>query len=161
MRTSFLFLKIISVSLQRNNLDPDDFYCWQLLETTGIVPMPGRNFGQKEGTYHFRSVLFFCVVHEMSSPNTIGDSTALQDITSRFFSIYLIGLLNICFFLKSLMVNLGYDQSLYSHSARTIRYLTTAYQQTKFDWFSFRQILAYIPCHPFLFLFMLFCSKIR
>ena len=32
------------------------------------------------------------------------------------------------------MVN---DQSLYSHSARTIRYLTTAYQQTKFDWFSF------------------------
>ena len=137
MRTSFLFLKIISVSLQRNNLDPDDFYCWQLLETTGIVPMPGRNFGQKEGTYHFRSVLFFCVVHV---------TALLSRHNELVFSIYLIGLLNICFFLKRLMVN---DQSLYSHSARTIRYLTTAYQQTKFDWFSFSQILAYIPCHPF------------
>ena len=40
------------------------------METTGIVPIPGENYGQKEGTYHFRSVSFFCVVHEMSSPNT-------------------------------------------------------------------------------------------
>ena len=40
------------------------------METTGIVPTPGENYGQKEGTYHFRSVSFFCVVHEMSSPNT-------------------------------------------------------------------------------------------
>lgn len=39
---------------KRNNLNPDQFYCWQMLETTGIVPIPGINFGQKEGTYHFR-----------------------------------------------------------------------------------------------------------
>ncbi|XP_027036528.1 alanine aminotransferase 2-like [Pocillopora damicornis] len=38
----------------RNNLNPDGFYCWQLMETTGIVPTPGENYGQKEGTYHFR-----------------------------------------------------------------------------------------------------------
>ncbi|XP_058944217.2 alanine aminotransferase 2-like isoform X1 [Pocillopora verrucosa] len=39
---------------KRNNLNPDGFYCWQLMETTGIVPIPGENYGQKEGTYHFR-----------------------------------------------------------------------------------------------------------
>lgn len=25
-----------------------------MLEATGITPIPGTNFGQKEGTYHFR-----------------------------------------------------------------------------------------------------------
>lgn len=39
---------------KRNNLDPNDFYCWQLMETTGIVPIPGGVFAQKDGTYHFR-----------------------------------------------------------------------------------------------------------
>ncbi|KAM7446074.1 glycerol-3-phosphate O-acyltransferase 2 [Porites harrisoni] len=33
---------------------PDEFYCWRMLEETGISPVPGSSFGQKEGTYHFR-----------------------------------------------------------------------------------------------------------
>ncbi|XP_073233334.1 alanine aminotransferase 2-like isoform X2 [Porites lutea] len=36
------------------NCAPDKFYCWQMLEATGISPVPGNSFGQKEGTYHFR-----------------------------------------------------------------------------------------------------------
>ena len=28
-----------------------------MLEATGISPVPGNSFGQKEGTYHFRSEL--------------------------------------------------------------------------------------------------------
>lgn len=36
------------------NCTPDEFYCWQMLEATGITPVPGTLFGQKEGTYHFR-----------------------------------------------------------------------------------------------------------
>ncbi|KAL9976103.1 hypothetical protein ACROYT_G013353 [Oculina patagonica] len=37
-----------------NNCTPDEFYCWQMLEATGIAPIPGSNFKQKPGTHHFR-----------------------------------------------------------------------------------------------------------
>lgn len=33
---------------------PDFFYCFELLEETGICVVPGSGFGEKEGTYHFR-----------------------------------------------------------------------------------------------------------
>uniref|UniRef100_A0A914VTN2 Alanine aminotransferase n=1 Tax=Plectus sambesii TaxID=2011161 RepID=A0A914VTN2_9BILA len=35
----------------------DFFYAKQLLETTGICIVPGSGFGQKEGTYHFRTTI--------------------------------------------------------------------------------------------------------
>lgn len=34
---------------------PDTFYCINLLKETGIVVVPGSGFGQKEGTFHFRT----------------------------------------------------------------------------------------------------------
>jgi len=34
---------------------PDVFYCLQLLSKTGIVVVPGSGFGQKQGTWHFRT----------------------------------------------------------------------------------------------------------
>ncbi|KYQ93252.1 alanine transaminase [Tieghemostelium lacteum] len=34
---------------------PDTFYCISLLEETGIVTVPGSGFGQRDGTYHFRT----------------------------------------------------------------------------------------------------------
>lgn len=34
---------------------PDEFYCLQLLEKTGICVIPGSGFGQVEGTWHFRT----------------------------------------------------------------------------------------------------------
>jgi len=33
-------------------------YCYELLEETGICVVPGSGFGQRQGTYHFRSVQF-------------------------------------------------------------------------------------------------------
>lgn len=38
-------------------MQPDAFYCFQLLEETGICVVPGSGFGQKEGTYHFRMTI--------------------------------------------------------------------------------------------------------
>jgi len=38
-------------------LSPDAFYCYQLLEETGICVVPGSGFGQREGTYHFRMTI--------------------------------------------------------------------------------------------------------
>lgn len=35
-------------------LEPNAFYAFKLLETTGICIVPGSGFGQVEGTYHFR-----------------------------------------------------------------------------------------------------------
>lgn len=32
--------------------EPDFFYASELLENTGILVVPGSEFGQKEGTYH-------------------------------------------------------------------------------------------------------------
>lgn len=34
---------------------PDNFYCLQMLDATGVCVVPGSGFGQKEGTWHFRS----------------------------------------------------------------------------------------------------------
>ena len=33
---------------------PDEFYCLQLLDATGICVVPGSGFGQKPNTLHFR-----------------------------------------------------------------------------------------------------------
>ena len=38
-------------------IEADAFYCMELLEQTGIVVVPGSGFGQKEGTYHFRTTI--------------------------------------------------------------------------------------------------------
>jgi len=35
----------------------DAFYCLELLDATGIVLVPGSGFGQRDGTYHFRSTI--------------------------------------------------------------------------------------------------------
>ncbi|KAK6048370.1 aminotransferase, class I/II [Cooperia oncophora] len=39
------------------NMEPDFFYAMQLLEATGVCIVPGSGFGQKEGTYHFRTTI--------------------------------------------------------------------------------------------------------
>nr|CAH8873608.1 unnamed protein product [Trichobilharzia regenti] len=42
---------------KRKGQAPDFFYCLQLLEEKGICVVPGSGFGQKEGTYHFRTTI--------------------------------------------------------------------------------------------------------
>lgn len=39
------------------NMEPDFFYAMQLLESSGICIIPGSGFGQKPGTYHFRTTI--------------------------------------------------------------------------------------------------------
>ncbi|KAH3668513.1 hypothetical protein OGAPHI_002267 [Ogataea philodendri] len=36
-------------------MEPDEYYCAQLLENTGICTVPGSGFGQVEGTWHIRT----------------------------------------------------------------------------------------------------------
>jgi len=36
-------------------VEPDEFYCFRLLDATGICVVAGSGFGQKEGTLHFRT----------------------------------------------------------------------------------------------------------
>jgi len=36
---------------------PDFLYCWELLEATGVVVVPGSGFAQKDGTFHFRTTI--------------------------------------------------------------------------------------------------------
>ena len=38
-------------------MEADALYCLQLLESTGIVVVPGSGFGQVQGTYHFRTTI--------------------------------------------------------------------------------------------------------
>lgn len=42
---------------RKEGMEPDLFYCMNLLEKTGICVVPGSGFGQKEGTYHFRTTI--------------------------------------------------------------------------------------------------------
>ncbi|KAL0128405.1 hypothetical protein PUN28_003583 [Cardiocondyla obscurior] len=37
--------------------EPDVFYAFKLLESTGICVIPGSGFGQKPGTFHFRTTI--------------------------------------------------------------------------------------------------------
>lgn len=50
-------LKFSEKAKQAANADgklPDEFYCFQCLEETGVVLVAGSGFGQKDGTYHLR-----------------------------------------------------------------------------------------------------------
>jgi len=38
-----------------NGNAPDEFYCLQLLDATGVCVVPGSGFGQEDGTFHFRT----------------------------------------------------------------------------------------------------------
>uniref|UniRef100_A0A0M3INT1 alanine transaminase n=1 Tax=Ascaris lumbricoides TaxID=6252 RepID=A0A0M3INT1_ASCLU len=42
---------------KKQNVAPDFLYGMKMLEATGICTVPGSGFGQKEGTYHFRTTI--------------------------------------------------------------------------------------------------------
>ena len=42
---------------EAKGMKPDAFYCFNLLEETGICVVPGSGFGQKPGTWHFRTTI--------------------------------------------------------------------------------------------------------
>jgi len=46
--------KAIAAAAEKG-MKPDAFFCIELLDSTGICVVPGSGFGQKEGTYHFRT----------------------------------------------------------------------------------------------------------
>lgn len=48
--------KAIEVA-EREGQQPDVFYAFKLLESTGICVIPGSGFGQQPGTYHFRTTI--------------------------------------------------------------------------------------------------------
>lgn len=42
---------------EKRNLVPDVMWCYDLLDSTGIVVVPGSGFGQKPDTWHFRTTI--------------------------------------------------------------------------------------------------------
>lgn len=46
----------VHTHLQEEGYVPDMYYCMRLLDEEGICLVPGSGFGQREGTFHFRSV---------------------------------------------------------------------------------------------------------
>lgn len=48
--------KAIEAAAARNQ-HPDVFYAFELLENTGVCIVPGSGFGQKPGTFHFRTTI--------------------------------------------------------------------------------------------------------
>lgn len=47
--------KLVTYAREVMNVEPDAYYCMQLLEKTGLVVVPGSGFGQEVGTWHFRT----------------------------------------------------------------------------------------------------------
>ncbi|EFA80185.1 alanine transaminase [Heterostelium album PN500] len=65
-----------------NGKAPDAYYCIQLLEATGICVVPGSGFGQKDGTYHFRTTF-------LPSEQAIqGVCTRIADFHKNFMAKY-------------------------------------------------------------------------
>ena len=57
---AFLFLIYSEKAIAKAKelgVTPDFMYCMRLLEETGVVVVPGSGFGQKPGTYHFRTTI--------------------------------------------------------------------------------------------------------
>jgi alanine transaminase len=42
---------------EKKKISPDALYCFEMLEQTGVVCVPGAGFGQKSGEYHFRTTI--------------------------------------------------------------------------------------------------------
>ena len=42
---------------RRRGLPPDEMYCLDMVEEVGVVTVPGSGFGQREGTFHFRTTI--------------------------------------------------------------------------------------------------------
>lgn len=61
---------------------PDVFYCIKLLEETGICTVPGSGFGQKDGTFHFRTTF---LPPESKIETVVRDMTAFH---KRFMEKY-------------------------------------------------------------------------
>lgn len=40
---------------EKEGRKPDEFYCFRMLDATGVCVVAGSGFGQKEGTLHFRT----------------------------------------------------------------------------------------------------------
>jgi alanine transaminase len=40
---------------KKEGREPDEFYCFRMLDATGVCVVAGNGFGQKEGTLHFRT----------------------------------------------------------------------------------------------------------
>ncbi|KAF2075223.1 hypothetical protein CYY_003484 [Polysphondylium violaceum] len=67
---------------KKNGKAPDAYYCIQLLEATGICVVPGSGFGQKDGTYHFRTTF-------LPSEEAIeGVCTKIADFHANFMNKY-------------------------------------------------------------------------
>jgi len=61
---------------------PDVFYCLKLLEATGICVVPGSGFGQRDGTFHFRTTI-------LPQENKIdGVILRLKDFHAKFLQEY-------------------------------------------------------------------------
>lgn len=49
--------KFLNYVFKEQNVEPDFFYVKELLESTGVCVVPGSGFGQRPGTYHFRTTI--------------------------------------------------------------------------------------------------------
>jgi alanine transaminase len=56
--------KLVAYAREEMNVEPDAYYCMELLEKTGLVVVPGSGFGQEVGTWHFRTT-FLPPEHDM------------------------------------------------------------------------------------------------
>ena len=54
---------VLSMFFKLKNCPPDAFCCWRMLEETGLCPITGSKFGQKEGTYHVMSEYFLITMY--------------------------------------------------------------------------------------------------
>lgn len=58
---------------KKEGVEPDMFYAMRLLDETGICVVPGSGFGQKPGTYHFRTTILPPTEHLKAMLNLFRD----------------------------------------------------------------------------------------
>ena len=68
---------------KKRGMEPDSFYCVEMLKETGLMVVPGNGFRQKDGTYHFR---MSSLVYKHDELASVLDN--IDSFNKKFFAIY-------------------------------------------------------------------------
>lgn len=67
---------------EAKGMAPDAMWCMDLVDKTGVITVPGSGFGQRDGTWHFRTTI---LPDEATLTNVLGEITSFQkDFMSKY-----------------------------------------------------------------------------
>ena len=68
---------------EKQHVQPDFLYCMEMLNSTGIMTVPGSGFGQRDNSYHYRATNLVTPTKDMETV-----LTSLREFNTQFHDKY-------------------------------------------------------------------------